>query len=54
MQLKPVLVSDCLQASPVLVKYFGWYQGATPHPTQSPGYIIMSSNLVEYDSAVPA
>jgi hypothetical protein len=37
-----------MQATPVVVKYYGWYQGATPNPTQSPGYIIMSSNLVEY------
>jgi len=30
------------------VLYYGWYDGATPNPTESPGYIIMYSYLSFY------
>ena len=32
------------------VKYFGWFNGADPHPTKNPGEIVMRSYLVYYKS----
>eukprot|EP01095_Lingulamoeba_sp_RSL-Kostka_P001728 TRINITY_DN12520_c0_g1_i2.p1 TRINITY_DN12520_c0_g1~~TRINITY_DN12520_c0_g1_i2.p1 ORF type:complete len:700 (+),score=197.71 TRINITY_DN12520_c0_g1_i2:31-2130(+) len=31
------------------VSYYGWFQGHTPDPTQSPGYIVMASYAIFYN-----
>lgn len=32
------------------VLYYGYYQGATPNPTENPGYIVMYSFLSFYSN----